>query len=215
MGQRHQIYVKMPSKLGIAGFHHQWLYGITAVESLSRVLKFWQNQGEYGALKQDTAYGLKRQSEVIRSIYSTDIETGYWHFVHNLQENDETPSEVKDPRNGDNNDGITIIDISNGDFRYCFMNICHLEGEIRSIPKLKPLTAREYLLAYYPKFFDKKGSRLAQGQSTKEREDIDAETFDRVLMRLLAIEENAKLLTLKECKALFPAMYDLKTAKQA
>lgn len=123
MGQRHQIYVKFPDKLGIAGFHHQWLYGATAVQSLARVLAFYVNQEEYGPLIKNTGYGLKRQAEVIRALYSVDVGSGYWHYVHSFQDQQDDyaerskehtpPPEVIDPRNGDNNDGITIIDVSN------------------------------------------------------------------------------------------------------
>lgn len=196
MGQRHQIYVKFPGKLGVAGFHHQWLYGMTAIESLSRVVEFHKNQGEYGPLKQDVAYGLDRQCDVITSLYSTDHITGYWHYVHNLlKEEDLGP--ISDPRNGDNNDGITVIDVSNGDFRYCFMSIGHLEGEVDPKPFV-PLTAREYLLCYYPKFLDKKA---------RQGKELDQETFDRVLHRLLLVEENSKVLTLAEVKKIFPNMF--------
>jgi len=196
MGQRHQIYVNFPENLGMAGFHHQWLYGMTVIESLARVLKFYQASDEYSPLKTNCRYGLDRQSEVINSLYSVDIGTGYWHYVHNfIQEKNLDP--ITDPRLADNNDGITIIDLSKGNFRYCLMSIGHLEGEVNPKP-FKPLTAREYLLCYYPKFLDKKGKR---------GNDIDQEIFDRVLSKLLFIEEKAKVLTLSECKKLFPKMY--------
>ncbi len=39
------------------------------------------------------------------------------------------------------------------------------------------------------------------------RQDFDQETFDRVLHRLLLVEENSQLLTLAECKKIFPAMF--------
>jgi hypothetical protein len=230
MGQRHQIYVKFPGygekgkakpTDGIAGFHHQWLYGMTAVNSLARVLKFYINSTDedkdmqYGPLHSNTAYGLKRHSEVIRALYSVDVEDGYWHFVHSfLEEQDDyadrakdykPPSEVLDPRNGDNNDGITIIDVSHGDFRYCFMNIGHLEGEVECKTSLKPMTAAEYLLHYYPKFMQKQGNKTHDDKS--KRQTIDQETFDSMIKTLALIDGNAKLLTLAECKALFPAMY--------
>ena len=233
MGQRHQIYVKLPGYGekgkakpgdGIAGFHHQWLYGMSAVNSLARVLKFYINSTDedsdrqYGPLHANTGYGLKRHSEVIRALYSVDIEDGYWHFVHNLLEEQDDyadrdkgykpPSEVLDPRNGDNNDGITIIDLSHGDFRYCFMNIDHLEGEARSHKdKFKPMTAAEYLLVYYPKFMQKQGNKIHGQKDSKKRQTIDQKTFDTMIKTLALIDGHAKLLTLAECKDLFPAMY--------
>lgn len=225
MGQRHQIYVKFPENVGIGGFHHQWLYGMNAIESLNRVVEFYHADSEdkYGPLKSSTGYGLDRQSQVIASLYSTCVKTGYWHYIHNfvadevkdaLRESREykTPTEILDPRNGDNNDGITIIDVSKGDFRYCFMNIGHLEGEVNP-KKLKPLSAREYLLCYYPEFFNKLGRldwQLKRDTGGVKRRPIIDKEFDLALHSLLNIEEKAKLLTLAECKKLFPAMYDLK-----
>jgi hypothetical protein len=224
MGQRHQIYVKMPETLGIAGFHHQWLYGMTAVESLARVVKFYEAQSKYGPLKKCVGYGLSRQSEVIGAIYSTDVKTGYWHPLYNFLseiENGETPSEILDPRNGDNNDGITIIDVSQGDLRCCFMNVGHLEGEAGDkVKKLVPISAREYLLAYSPNFFDRQGKidwrerEKPDGDNTK-RFVIQDEEFDRVLSALCLIQEKSKLLTLAEVKSMFPAMYKREPKKTA
>lgn len=207
MGQRHQIYVKFPKDQGVAGFHHQWLYGMTAIQSLGRVLKFYQKQDEYGPLTERCGYDLLRQSEIIVSLYSTDVETGYWHYVHNLLAQDDLEP-IKDPRMGDNNDGITIIDLSKGDFRYCFMSVCHLEGE-KNPPILEPLSARDYLLCYYPKF-EKKQGNVIHG----ERCQIDLEEHERTLAALKLIEKNAKLLTRKEVKEIFPAMFK-KLAKRA
>lgn len=202
MGQRHQIYIKLPKALGIAGLHHQWLFGANAVTTLARVLNFYTKQGDCGPLTEDLSYGKRRQVEAVRSLYSLDQETGYWHYVHNLHDAEETyaerdpnyvnPPEVIDPRNGDNNDGITIIDVSKGDFRYAFMSIGHLEGEVDPKP-LTILTAEEYLNCYYPNYlFSKK---------------LNSATRKKAETAIKYIERNAKVLTLAEVKKMFPAMF--------
>lgn len=51
---------------------------------------------------------------------------------------------------GDNNDGITILDLVEN--KYCFMNIDTKRRnsyDVRMLPMLKPATAREYVAAYY------------------------------------------------------------------
>jgi hypothetical protein len=218
MGQRHQIYVRFPQKLGIAGFHHQWLYGMNAVKSLARVAEFYKNSSEYSPLKQSTGYGLHRQSRVIEALYSVDIKSGYWHHVANLLdevENGETPPEVLDPRNGDNNDGITIIDLSKGDFRYCFMSVGHLEGEVNP-ETLKPMSALDYLLCYYPAFLEGLGGFKYDAQkreySTTEREALNEEDIG-LAVEALNMVDDAKLLTLEEVAEMFPAMLPKPKAK--
>jgi hypothetical protein len=219
MGQRHQIYVKFPgfSKAetkktanptngeGIAGFHHQWLYGMTAINSLARLVEFYKNSDKYSPLKINTGYGLKRQSEVVRAIYSVDLKTGYWHYVHNFLDGQDDyaeredchkpPSEIIDPRMGDNNDGITIVDLSHGDFRYCFMSLHGLEcgGKVK---ELSPLSAKEYLFSYYPDF--NKGHRNME---------IEKKEWLIACDSLALIEKETKILTLSEVKKMFPAMF--------
>lgn len=156
MGQRHQIYVRLPKKFYNAGnpnnedaktigVHHQWLYGKTAVDMLAQFMVFCG--------KQDAKYNpfTSRLSDVqalLNFLYSGIASVGYFHKVHDLD------SECDDPTCGDNNDGITVIDFekSDGPFpAYCFVNIGHLEGEFydeKIHKKLKPMKASEYLSAY-------------------------------------------------------------------
>ncbi|KAJ3530310.1 hypothetical protein NMY22_g8624 [Coprinellus aureogranulatus] len=53
---------------------------------------------------------------------------------------------------GDNNDGITIIDVSTpSDPSYCFVSTSGLEAaKENNVPRCIPLTASQYLRAYYP-----------------------------------------------------------------
>ena len=53
----------------------------------------------------------------------------------------------------DNNDGITIINVTNPESpAYCFVSICRLECDDSSnIPLMTPLSATQYLRGYYPK----------------------------------------------------------------
>ncbi|KAI9339976.1 hypothetical protein BDR26DRAFT_861912 [Obelidium mucronatum] len=60
--------------------------------------------------------------------------------------------ELDDPHDGANNDGVSIIDISDiKNPRYCFLNIEHLEGLLgEAVPVNLPLSAEMYVRSYYP-----------------------------------------------------------------
>ncbi len=149
MGQRHQIYVVLPNNhpdrqkgKGIIGIHHQWLYGHTAVRLAERLLKFvLVAKGEYNPW----CSAIRRAEDMLSACYSCDPDEGYYHDVHILEH-----GEPQDPRKGDNNDGITVFDLrrltgKRGSIRYCFSSFGH-----NGLPELTPLSAREYVRAYYP-----------------------------------------------------------------
>ena len=128
MGQRHQIYVRMPKKFynkdnpnnrlsKTVGIHHQWLYGITALKLLRNFLTFAQNDlpEQHSHLKN---YG---SVDILKSAYSMIPKEGYYYNPSFLE------NECEDPRNGDNNDGITVIDIEDGNIAYCFLSLDSLE----------------------------------------------------------------------------------------
>ena len=141
MGQRHQIYLRLAKVFYneknpnnrpelTVGMHNQWLYGHSAVSSLYRFLKFLDatKGDEYSPMKDsngDTALA------VLDNAYSIDIETGYHSGNHRFPINPKDKDYehcCEDPRKGDNNNGITIIDVADIQKpKYCFMSIGHLE----------------------------------------------------------------------------------------
>lgn len=143
MGQRHQIYVKLPKKYyneenpnnkdsTVIGIHHQWIWGKTALTMLRNFIQFCLNANEYNPFI--TRYG--DEINLLQALYSLDVQTGYFHSTCPLED-----GETEDPRIGDNNNGITIIDLSDftpekarndekkctGIIKYCFLSLGYLE----------------------------------------------------------------------------------------
>jgi len=175
MGQRHQVYVRLPAvQYGegnpnnrpplVIGLHHQWLYGRTAIRLLANFLHYHQalfadkepDARIYSPLN-DAGDGEEARA-LLSAVYSTDVAEGYFHRVWPFQKSD---GELTNPYMGDNNDGITVIDLV--DFakpQYCFYT---LDGIECADPRPKPhtiLTARQYVGRYYPKFKGRKGEDL-------------------------------------------------------
>ena len=127
MGQRHQIYVRLPKiyynkgnpnnkEARVIGFHHQWLYGWRACRLLSNFLTFITNADEYALKDQD------RLTNIAEKCYSIDVPLSYDHSVHSLG-----VEETSDPRKGDNNNGITVIDLTGAVPKYAFLSLHGME----------------------------------------------------------------------------------------
>lgn len=202
MGQRHQVYLRLPAvNLGkgnpnneptkVIGLHHQWLYGQTAIKLLRNALRFIKNQAEYGPLS--ASHNRCYAQQTLNALYSLNAESGYFHGVHTLD------AECNDPRRGDNNDGITIIDCAGDQVRYCFWSLGDTGGEIR-LKTGKPYSAEEYVRSYYPRFETE--TKNARGEDTAE---FHAET-----KAILAEISSVEVLDLATVKEIFPAMFPAK-----
>jgi hypothetical protein len=130
MGQRHQVYLRTKEKFynpnnrnnkdaKTVAIHHQWLYGHTAIRLLRNFLEYASKDlaSNYSRLD-DHEIAL----EILKHAYSFDASAGYYHSVHDI-----TEETANNPRNGDNNNGITIIDYEDGKLKYCFLSIGYLE----------------------------------------------------------------------------------------
>lgn len=211
MGQRHQIYVRLPKvDYGKSnpntrgektiGIHHQWLYGKTALKLLKQYL-------EFNAIKDaedkkfDSFTRNYDQLEKLAACYSLLAAEGYYHGVYQFTEENDKDC-LADPRLGDNNDGITVIDLSKPEIEYCFMSIGHIEatnGENCRV--LKPLSAIEYVTYYYPHW--QKG--LVQSRSDDKLEpcpELQAE-----ISALAEFFKGYKVLSLARVKKIFPKMF--------
>ena len=168
MGQRHQLFVI--AKIGaryrnLAAVHHQWLYGATALKRCHRLVQIFHAAENRIPIKQELVSALYRDEEAWKDDSngrrmalipfpmittclilgaSFDPTDGYFHGVHIEpfgMEYDE----------GDNNNGITIIDISDlFNVRYCFVDILQWGMESNTpVPRMTPLSASTYLWSYY------------------------------------------------------------------
>ncbi|KAK0190980.1 hypothetical protein F5146DRAFT_1121358 [Armillaria mellea] len=142
MGQRHQVsaiakvipkgYTRAYYRC-IAAWHHQWCYGTLPLKATRRFLTL---------LKQ------KNNAEIVLDEIRRDPADPYFHrgtFLGPILEADMGSTE------GDNNDGITVIDVSDAlkpAYRFVSVNGLEAAGDV---PDMAPLSAEQYVRAYYPK----------------------------------------------------------------
>lgn len=223
MGQRHQIYLRIPTEQQVCGIHHQWLYGCTALRSLANFLTFAKNSKDFTG----KAYGyelthVSNAERVLQAVYSIDVNEGYYHQTHILQH-----GEPEQPTKGDNNNGITVIDLSGDKPKYCFSALYdgHLEClddsvDLDSIKAFKPMGAREYIELHYPNCLNPENNGLTQEEfnqrsrptekTEKEKQkrfkemDADKRMFREQIQRLVAMLDGYEVLTKKELKEIFP-----------
>ncbi|TGO26641.1 hypothetical protein BPAE_0055g00120 [Botrytis paeoniae] len=177
MGQRHQLFVvaKINGRYrGLAAIHHQWLYGVTALEVCLNILKILQSPANRIALSHELRHATRLQEEGwsrkigFAKVSVADIpfpfiltclvvgaglraKDSYHARVHNLPFNLSFDG-------GDNNDGITVFDITElMQVRYCFVNLDSSDsdeeegGAPPKPPAMTPLTGPQYLWGYYRK----------------------------------------------------------------
>ena len=173
MRQRHQLFIvsKIQDRYRtLAAVHHQWLYGASATKACWRVLQILEHLANKRLIKHELAYAATRPDEWWNELGDGDDvapfpitatclllgagidprpESPYQHDVIPLPIAI-TPAEV------DNNDGITVIDISNLDaVRYCFIFLRD---------PMIPITGIQYYRTYYPE----------DGPSTPQPADLEA-----------------------------------------
>ncbi|KAL8771280.1 MAG: hypothetical protein Q9209_003185 [Squamulea sp. 1 TL-2023] len=154
MGQRHQLFViaKIQNRFRtLAVVHHQWLYGVGPLERCIRLTQIFQAEPNRSAIQQELRAARKKdggfwatdESQPFPFIAtcllvgsSFDPDKGYQRRVH-LSAFNTTLDQI------DNNDGITVIDISDPcNVKYCFV---FLDGWVNG---LRPQSASTYLWRY-------------------------------------------------------------------
>lgn len=223
MGQRHQIYIRLPKKQYsqsnnpnnrpaiTVGLHHQWLYGRRAVLSLAQALKFLKLNltQDDGNIDCKYIFNPSEAADMVKAVYQVDIDEGYYHRVHLMRDNDDDSNWsnggrdswyecCQRPEDGDNNDGITVIDLSGKQIKYAFLSVRHLEGEID--PEVgKPMSALEYFNCYYPK-----ATRQKELKNSKPEHKADNLAFFLSALEACKYAQEFKVLTRAELKKIFP-----------
>lgn len=231
MGQRHQVYLRIKDRKGkktVVGIHHQWLYGYTALAQLDNFLKYVtvQLKDEWNQKSPEHRYGyalsdLNDAQKILAAAYSFNAEQGYFHGVHALTENEMTSDsqtnynsaepgpECRDPRKGDNNDGITVIDLTGSEPKVAFVSLYGIEcnpTQRASIKALSPMKPETYLRAYYPEY-DSKTPKDREGKLLDGKHKAEALEHAEYVKSLVKSLGAFKVLTKTELRAIFPAMY--------
>ncbi|KAK3356374.1 hypothetical protein B0T25DRAFT_134962 [Lasiosphaeria hispida] len=159
MGQRHQIFLisKIQNRYRtLAAVHHQWLYGAGTTKACWRILKILEHPANQKLVKHELRYAAVRPDEWWDGLERNRCAT---HFpvvltclilgamldprpeFYHQSSNRAIPFSITTDFDGvENDDGVTVIDISNLDaIRYCFF----------FLHTLTPLTGIEYYRTYY------------------------------------------------------------------
>ncbi|KAH7098798.1 hypothetical protein BKA62DRAFT_622119 [Auriculariales sp. MPI-PUGE-AT-0066] len=153
MGQRHQLFIiaRLHGRYRcLAAFHHQWLYGVSAILGASRVLSALRVPFNARTIASElsviSAAEIEEQTIVAPYLFGVFM-TG---FRCNLDGKHPGPlvtsltpleRELK-PSQCNNNDGITVFDVTDtSNVRYCFASVTGIEGDDSAIENCQPLTA--------------------------------------------------------------------------
>ncbi|KZV73359.1 hypothetical protein PENSPDRAFT_750106 [Peniophora sp. CONT] len=194
MGQRHQIFIvarvrskgeKTGHRRCVAAYHHQWCYGRTALQCLSRFVKLASQPDNAASIRRDLAnvdgnYVEESADEEEREYVPCPFIVYLVQLAWNVNLDDvpvyvagvSFDNAVLDARmytgDGDNNDGITIVDVTDPtNPTYCFNDIGG-----------PPLTARTYVRKYYPRKIRRPAATTPPASDDRAEEDGDTDGED-------------------------------------
>ncbi|KAG6919679.1 hypothetical protein DXG01_002622 [Tephrocybe rancida] len=203
MGQRHQIFLIakiIPHKLTeakyrcIAAMHHQWCYGSLPLLATRRLLTLLKKPEHSQIVREELRvlngkYGRWRVAPKTPTVpcpfssFLLSVSFNMPDFSNAVLDSNMGSSQ------GDNNDGITIVDITDPENpSYCFS---------RRVPCRAPLTATQYIRAYYP-----------------AGETRDAAHEETILSTIAALDGES-ILTLQMLKEAWPQEYPSQPGDEA
>lgn len=212
----------------ILPFHNQWLYGRSALLSAYNVLSHTSKVSVNDKIGKTTdnystpfSIGGQRHNFATKGLYISAI-TNIMNYVNDVNPatnvgfltsyylGDESVDYCFDYTLGDNNDGVTIIDTVNN--RYCFMNIDdydrsymkpgELHYDILDRAPFTPLSAHEYVTAYYGETEETLNPYHLKGRKADvllKKHIRDNNFFVRKLNKF-------EVMTMEQVKELFPKM---------
>ena len=224
-------------KYTVLAFYNQWLLGRSAVSSALRLLSFgsqFEPSHKDGVDKYGSYNCPFSQGGYSSNFDSLEKITNAIEFIMNFQPTNKSwsgagigsswymnkiePEMRDDFTRGDNNDGITIIDLVNN--KYCFMNIYEQElgrHDVMQLPMLTPVDAKAYVVAYYGETIETLNPYYLGNHNrdliTKTREEQQAIVDKEIEMNNMAIEgfDKFEVLTQAEIKKIFPKVKLTKT----
>ncbi|KAF8968231.1 hypothetical protein BDZ97DRAFT_1655263 [Flammula alnicola] len=170
MGQRHQAYIiarvvphgSPPDKANyrcIGAIHHQWCYGRLPLKAAIRFMTLVKQKDNAEIVREEVhalngLYGSAMAeaptipdvpcpftSFLLASAFSADLsDPEKWYGSSIIYE-----SAKMGTLEGDNNDGITVIDVTDPD-SFLFLDDCERETPV---PIMAPISAEQYVRAYY------------------------------------------------------------------
>ncbi len=253
MGQRHQIFIhtlngakviakdsrfeyqdEFKTEFGddettVLAYHHQWLYGFSAVIQGLHLLEFNRDANDYhtpfkdggirygGLFSRDDVRGWVNSVTGLLSMFlhplHKELGTGRTGIerLHYLNKDD--PEMRLEFDRGDNNDGITIIDTTTG--KYCFMVISQYQCEDNGRKPYEILSAVEYARDFYYPVDIEKVSDYDKERYKGKKMDAELKRRKRILAKIEKAYKDFPLLTKEELEKIWPSysekMQDLVT----
>ena len=211
----------------ILAYHNQWLYGRSALLNAINLLKFGKqfdiqtktsDKGYKGYDCPFTPNGMKRFDtpekittaiEFIMNYKPTNTEhsgdAGFGGSFY-IGGNEWDEGINFDFTRGDNNDGITIIDLIHN--KYCFMNISEQNKKGTNVYRLTqyfPCSAKEYVKAYYGESLDTINPYYIKDKSKEEIKKI-LEYNRKANLKCYKPFEKFDVLSIDEVKDMFSTM---------
>jgi len=166
--KNNEVYDKWKKMYGIGdtiivAFHHQWLYGRSFVMVASNLLfaiKNIKSSSDYSNMfhqkfdHSNPNYPIEWMQNYMQNFFDYELSNytraGIERMTllneEHIEDNDLIYSE--DFTNGDNNDGVLLMDFTNDILKYCFINI-NTYGADETFKYLCPVDANAYIKTYY------------------------------------------------------------------
>lgn len=193
-------------------YHHQWIYGKSALIAATNILLFNKNAREennpfsLNSIQQTSPESFLNFTTHLLGLFVNPLatEVGRFGFERFHLLNFTEPGMRLDIRRGDNNDGVFIVDTVTN--KYAFLNIGG-DSTINQLALLEPVSAKEYLLAYYPEAMTDFFCEKNDGKSEMEREEIIQKNRE-LNLPFIELFNGFEILTKKELQIMYPATYE-------
>ncbi|KAJ7484709.1 hypothetical protein FB451DRAFT_1233259 [Mycena latifolia] len=210
MGQRHQVFIvarvaahntTTPRYRCVGAYHHQWF--VLPLMATRRFLTLIKQKDNAEIIEEEIRaiqgkYGLGREKPslptapcpyalfLLASAWCVDLED---HYASGVSFEQGMLDAKMGSTQGDNNDGITVIDITEPtNPSYCFVSIWGLEAS-GGVKRRVPLSAEEYVRAYYPVPSEKQKEKKGVKETEEDVQNKIDSLRDQRIMTLDVLAE--------------------------
>lgn len=202
----------------VLAYHHQWLYGFSAAIQAVHLLEFNREANEYhtpfkdGGIRYGSSFSRDDTQAWVNSV--TGLLSLFNHPLHKefgtgrigLERlhylNKDEPNMRENFDNGDNNDGITVIDTVTG--KYCFMIINSYQCVDNGRKPYEILSAVEYVRDFYYPVDPEKWSDYDKGRFPGKKMDAEIKRRKRIFDKLEKAFKDFPVLTAEELVKIWP-----------
>ena len=211
-------------KYCILAYHNQWLFGRSALQQALSLLMFGKQFSHKSKTGERDDYGsyncpfsksgfnefnsIQKIADGIAMVLNLRLRTTAW-LSAGIGSTWYLGSEEgmnQDFTRGDNNDGITIIDVVEN--KYCFMNIDKQRDDDYSasaLPSMVPVDAKAYVQAYYGETLETLNPYYKENKTEAQTSKL-LQSNIKVNAQAYRGFKNFGVLTLAEIQAMFPKM---------